>query len=434
MRNAELRKFHQYLLDNMKILPELSDIDAFKKKLWVSYLVSQKELYEKFLEVFEEGRKLIEWIVNKAKSQETAWREVVDIFKERFTVPFEIIVANQEEVILKDTSPKIIFRYIDGKDCCDIGRDELLRVLCTGEQRALYMLNIIFEIRAREKEDYRTILVFDDIADSFDYKNKFAIIEYLKEISETNKFFFIILTHNFDFFRTVQSRLDVDREHYCLMSLKTENEVNLVRAEYLHPFEHWKNNMQANKTILIAAIPMVRNLIEYTQGKECPSYLQLTSLLHQKSDSNSITLTELSEIFNKTLSLNLSFDSGLVLALIFQEAEKCLDAPECINLENKVVLSIAIRLLAEAEMIRCINDPTKTDNLRANQTVKLFKVYKEQIGSNTPEVKLLEQVLLMTPEPIHLNSFMYEPLIDLSDYHLKNLYSKVKAFSNTTIP
>ena len=77
---------------------------------------------------------------------------------------------------------------MDGDDCREIGRDELLNVLCTGEQRALYMLNIIFEIRAREKENYQTILVLDDIADSFDYKNKFAIIEYLKEIVSTNNY------------------------------------------------------------------------------------------------------------------------------------------------------------------------------------------------------------------------------------------------------
>jgi len=31
----------------------------------------------------------------------------------------------------------------------------------------------------------------------------------------------------------------------------------------------------------------------------------------------------------------------------------------------------------------------------------------------------------MTPENIHLNSFMYEPILDLSAQHLKKLYNKV---------
>jgi hypothetical protein len=34
--------------------------------------------------------------------------------------------------------------------------------------------------------------------------------------------------------------------------------------------------------------------------------------------------------------------------------------------------------------------------------------------------------LLMTPENLHLNSFMYEPIVDMSDEHLKRLYNDVK--------
>jgi hypothetical protein len=35
-------------------------------------------------------------------------------------------------------------------------------------------------------------------------------------------------------------------------------------------------------------------------------------------------------------------------------------------------------------------------------------------------------VALMTPENIHVNSFMYEPIVDMSDEHLKKLYADVK--------
>jgi hypothetical protein len=41
-------------------------------------------------------------------------------------------------------------------------------------------------------------------------------------------------------------------------------------------------------------------------------------------------------------------------------------------------------------------------------------------------MKVLSQgekmVLLMAPENIHLNAFMYEPILDMSDEHLKKLY------------
>ena len=32
----------------------------------------------------------------------------------------------------------------------------------------------------------------------------------------------------------------------------------------------------------------------------------------------------------------------------------------------------------------------------------------------------------MTPENIHVNSFMYEPIIDMSDDHLRKLFNDVQ--------
>ena len=43
------------------------------------------------------------------------------------------------------------------------------------------------------------------------------------------------------------------------------------------------------------------------------------------------------------------------------------------------------------------------------------------------KIKILEEVNIMTPENIHLNSFMYEPILDMDINELLNLYQKVKA-------
>jgi hypothetical protein len=42
------------------------------------------------------------------------------------------------------------------------------------------------------------------------------------------------------------------------------------------------------------------------------------------------------------------------------------------------------------------------------------------------EEKIIKKILLMTPEAIHLNSFMYEPILDISDEHLIDLYIEVR--------
>ena len=48
------------------------------------------------------------------------------------------------------------------------------------------------------------------------------------------------------------------------------------------------------------------------------------------------------------------------------------------------------------------------------------------------QIKIIEEVNLMTPESIHLNSFMYEPIIDMSDWALKQLYKRVLSLNELT--
>jgi hypothetical protein len=64
-----------------------------------------------------------------------------------------------------------------------------------------------------------------------------------------------------------------------------------------------------------------------------------------------------------------------------------------------------------------------------NQTGKLFQRYRNEFQSDSSKIdriKTLEQVNLMTPENIHFNSFMYEPILDMSDSHLRKLYTDLK--------
>src|SRR5690606_20329756 len=103
---------------------------------------------------------------------------------------------------LKNEPASLIFTYEDGASTKDLGGAEINKSLSTGEQRVFYLLNIIFQIETRKKIATDQLFIIDDIADSFDYKNKYAIIEYLKDIADDPRFKMIILTHNFDFYKT----------------------------------------------------------------------------------------------------------------------------------------------------------------------------------------------------------------------------------------
>lgn len=428
IQNAELRKFRDYLFENQEILPELKSFKQLQKDVWIAYLVDQKELYDQFLVQFKAGKVTIEAAVKQAREERTDWEQVVETFNKRFFVPFKMSVSNQQDVILKGTKPTIAFMFSDGEREGEVGRDALLKVLSQGERRALYILNILFEIQSRQKQGDITILLVDDIADSFDYKNKYAIIEYLKDIAHSGMFFCIFLSHNFDFYRSISGRLNLDST--CkLMASKIGRRLTLTQEKYQNnPFMFWRKKLQ-NPPYCMSAIPFVRNLAEYCGHKA--DYLTLTSLLHLKGDSGNVTLGDLCLIYKRVLSdkqtLDLQPAGKPVLDVIFEEADKVLmGLDEHIELEGKIVISIAIRLVAEKHMITRINDSAFVAAIKRNQTIELLKEYKSKALGIAEENQTLEQVNLMTPENIHLNSFMYEPILDMGSAHLRALYLDVK--------
>jgi len=429
--NIELRAFKKVIENDNSLLIQLKDYKLFKKNVWFGYLFKMQTQVKTLLEFYTSKKDELSVIVKKAGETATDWESAVDDFNARFiSLPFKIKIKNKEDVILKTNAPVSEFIFDDcGKK--NIQRADLLRVLSQGERRALYLLNIIFELRARKKANQKTLLILDDIADSFDYKNKYAIVEYLKEISEDDNFFQIILTHNFDFFRTILSR-GVVSYGQCLISSKSDSGINLEKASYIkNPFiNDWKNDLTDNKK-LIASLPFIRNIIEYTHGEENSDYLLLTSVLHFKSNSGSITINDFKVIFEKNIN-NVIFPtidlSKNIADVIFDTADECLTAPQGINLEHKIVLSIAIRLKAEHFMKSKITDQAFLSGLDGvlNQTWALFKKFTEEIKNEKEHIDILKKVNLITPENIHVNSFMYEPILDMGDFELRDLYQTVK--------
>ena len=102
--------------------------------------------------------------------------------------------------------------------------------------------------------------------------------------------------------------------------------------------------------------------------------------------------------------------------------------PNEVLIENKVCLSIAIRHLAENYMHDKMIAAGKSEEdlfVTGNQTGKWTGKFKKTCPKDT-NYSIIERVNMMTPELIHLNSFMFEPLIDMSLYHLIQLYKNCK--------
>lgn len=429
-KNKDTKSFRDYLDRNNAIILELDNLALFKQKLWIAYISKNKAAYDDLVKYYDQSKTKLEVIIKKAGEEATSWQEVMDIFNERFEVPFKVVMANKTDVILKRSAPSIGFHFKDPEEAdVVINENDLWAVLSNGEKRALYILNIIFEVKAREELAQETIFIIDDIADSFDYKNKYAIIEYLNDIAHKEGFHQIILTHNYDFYRNVTSRLQVRPEARFYVSVY-KKKISIVPDRYPdNPFRTWKQKLHENNEMLIATIPFLRNLATFCGHSEHKN--TLTKLLHIKEGTDDITVSQLETIIKALLAdkaeINLSDGEKRVKDLIYECADAiCQDDEEVIELEKKIVLSMAIRLKTEQYLIREIDDDSFVTGIRFNQTIALIKKYKEIIVDPTDDkLKMAERVNLMTPENIHINSFMYEPILDMSSHHLRELYKQI---------
>lgn len=284
-KNVTLRDFQSYLLENELLLPRLSNIKKLREDILKSYLKAHIHLYDTLMKEYDACDVRIKEIKAEAAKQRTQWEAVIAEFNNRFHVPFTLDVKNKLAVMLEDPATvELAFTYKDGAASKPVDKDSLIGSLSTGEKKALYVLDVIFHINTRKKENRETLVVVDDLADSFDYQNKYAILQYLKDISDDPLFKQIIMTHNFDFFRTIESRLA--KRHKCFMALKTGDGVTLMGAQGVqNVFKRWKENFATDKKRKIGCIPFIRNLVEYTKGTADPVFVTLTSLLHWKPGS-----------------------------------------------------------------------------------------------------------------------------------------------------
>ena len=428
--NAELRVFKKIIERDNLILISLKDFEGFRKKVWIDTLSQLKTDAEELNNFYMKQKSELQKIISEAKKEFILWKEIVETFNSRFYVPFKVILTNQEDIILKQDTANLEFEYFEKNEApIRQKKENLINILSKGEQRAYFILQFLFEIESKKSISNKSLIIFDDIADSFDYKNKFAIIEYIKDLSLLDKFRMIILTHNFDFYRTIASRLNLSRD-VVFMATKDDNKnISLHNGQYRKDvFVHFIKHF-SDKKIFISLIAFVRNIIEYIESNNCNEYDQLTSCLHMKSNTSTLTVQDIFDIYISKLpklsGKTISFGNESVLNLIKSTADNITNEPNVdeIKLENKICLAIATRLKTEEYLIRELPHYNLAQ-ITSNQMNDLFQEFKKTYPNHS-NIRILDKVNLMTPENIHINAFMYEPLIDMSVHHLIDLYKQV---------
>ncbi|MCG7850035.1 MAG: hypothetical protein MIO93_12785, partial [ANME-2 cluster archaeon] len=141
-KKASGKSFHDCLENTPEIIVELGSgsLDDFKVKLWKSYILKIAEIINPLLISYHSNKAKLGQIEDEAVLQQSKWEGIIEIFKRRFDVPFDVLIANKKSAILGKETPNIVFKFDDGSgNKNEMGRDTLesLDVLSQGERRAL---------------------------------------------------------------------------------------------------------------------------------------------------------------------------------------------------------------------------------------------------------------------------------------------------------
>lgn len=443
--NTDVSRLRDIIVAHREIIPMFRDVEFFKIQVWLDSFTKLDLPFEDYYEHMSQYTEQIRSLYEQAAAQSERWQNVVDEFNRRFRVPFRVCIENKANFLLKDEAPNLSFKYSRGstqEETASLKKNELMVSLSTGEKRALYLLYILFDL-----EKIRTqaaagggqfLIVADDIADSFDYKNKYAIIEYLNDLGNTQGIDLLMLTHNFDFYRTVKLRLGVARNN-CFVAQRDENGI-VTATVFKYQKDFFKNVVidgiktgrivdDEKKRLLISSIPFYRNLCEYSGQDE--KYNQLTCFLHLKTaplDTATLKISELWDVIKPFLDNQpFSGTDELYCDALYRIAGNCVGIQTNeVLLDNKLVISMASRLKAEQFLkAKITGGGLACPDAASNQTREWFNAAVPFLTQD--QRIIIEELNLMTPESIHLNSFMFEPLIDVSDWSLKDLYRRIHA-------
>lgn len=392
--NDSLRQFKEIIESHPDLVDKLLDYENFHREVWKGYFARFKSKADELLVSYQGAKATLDSVLQEAAGQRSAWEKTISIFNRRFSVPFEVKIKNQTDLLLNEEAAALSFEYSTQAGSKAVESKVLEEnVLSKGELRAFYTLQLLFAIEKMKHDgEQEHIIVFDDVSDSFDYKNKYAIVEYLCDLKDDARFKMIILTHNFDFYRTISSRLRVKRNSTYMVYKDANGEIKFHQAEYLRePFKLIKNNADEPE-FFITLIPLVRNLIEYSKGVSSDpksEYIKLTSCLHVKTETASLTVKDIVKIVSNNIDAHKlpAVNTDLnIKSYIYNTADALCAQPALdeIRIENKIVFAIAIRLKSEDYMISKIKQVMSIadfnifyNSITSNQTSALSKKFDE---------------------------------------------------------
>ena len=328
--------------------------------------------------------------------------------------------------------PSLCFKYKKANDRV-IEEKDLYDILSSGEKTSLNIIKFIVEYISNKNN--KPFIILDDIVETFDYSNRYAFIEYINDIVKDNVPI-IILTHNFEFYRTLQSRV---KELIPLVATATNNgTVEIQKNNNINRKIENVLKVQSEKE-LIFALPYLRETqiilqndndiskIIYINSKFNNDNDILNSCLHYKEKTLKLTIKDLMDEFPNKINLNI--DKNKLYLDELKNVISRIRTIDSFDIVGKTIYAIGCRVLLEQKIIQ--KNFKLIEDIDEYQFAKIIDLYGEKL--NVHVLELMEKVQLSTPEFIHCNAFMYEPLVDIDGSYLKKLYEEIEKLDINSI-
>lgn len=343
-------------------------------------------------------------VVDSNQNSKTKLEQIFDEFNIKFIDYMKVKLINKTDAILNRQLPMIELRLNN-----NIIDREKINYISSGEKRALAFIHFYMDIKLSNNDE--KIIIIDDGAEAFDYAYKYSFIEYLLELSEEPNTQLVVLSHNFDFVRTLSSR---SKSNETRIARKKGLVINLRKEKLKRLPEPLEGSPFSN----LAQIPIIRELSTIIKNDDVEQ--KLTDLLHIKNQQiHDIILNDV-YVIGKKMGVEI-FDFkdnndkyfNYIVETVKNDTTDDLDN----DLSKKIVYSMAIRLMFEEYFIDKIlnGNYNELECIEENQTRYMLNKLEEE------EQRIFSPILIKTPDFIHINSLSYEPLYDISLGQLKNL-------------
>lgn len=328
----------------------------------------------------------------------------------KFKKDFEMMSKDIfDEIIIKENfnsflSAKYHEIFIVNKKGIEIKISDFIKKISEGQKKLTKLFFILSEISA--VCDNKSIIIADDIFDSFDNNNVIHLIALMKKVLDQKKPTILLFTHDFEIFKIINKYMVIDRnDAYIIKRIdeKIKHEQCFVKdgtfEEYIMP-ELEKSSLTEEKLCfyLLASAACIREDIERLLGSDNDYYLKITSLLHIKKDSKDV-INKLEYLFKlkyfniftkyKTSIENYTKTFESYFEILDNIYNKVVEYQDVKELELNVFLAIYGRILIEKKLIEQLKLYGYEENdilapIKRNQTKYLIEYYKQKTSKKIP--------------------------------------------------